>query len=287
MIQIASHTSSTQNPPVRIQEYAVGIFDTLPTKSALKKAIKKGLVYVNGIKANTGTYIYGNETISLYALAPTSKPSKTFDLALEVLFEDEYLAVINKPAGIVVSGNSFATINNALPQNLEKSTLTDATVPRPVHRLDYPTSGALLIGKTTSSIIQLNALFEKKNIQKTYHAIAIGSLNQQGSFEAPIDSKNATTQYRVLQHVASQKFNRLNLVELRPSTGRKHQLRKHLFANNTPILGDKTYFLDGLLLNGNGLYLHASTLEFIHPFTSKPIKITAKLPKKFTRIFPL
>ncbi|WP_337994735.1 hypothetical protein [Polaribacter ponticola] len=76
------------------------------------------------------------------------------------------------------------------------------------------------------------------------------------------------------------------MVELQPKTGRKHQLRKHLSVLGNPILGDKEYFLEHKILNGKGLYLHAATLDFKHPFTGKKIVITKELPKKFTKIFP-
>ena len=283
---IATHIVPHQNKPIRIQEYAVGIFDTIPTKSGLKKVIKKGFVIVNGEKATTALFLNGNEKIELYDQKTSPKFQKTLQLDLEILFEDDHLAIIYKPAGILVSGNSFVTIENALPKNLKKSPLKDATSPRPAHRLDYPTSGLLLIGKTTSSIIALNKLFELQSIQKTYQAITIGNLPKKGVINTPIDAKNAFTKFTVLQTVSSDRFGSLNLVELSPSTGRKHQLRKHLLSINAPILGDKNYYLENLILKGNGLYLHAFSLDFLHPFTGKKVFIESKLPKKFKRIFP-
>lgn len=270
--------------PIRLQEYGVGIFASLPTKSAFKKAIKKKRVFVNNKVATTAFLIQGNEIIELFEQEEKT-PKKQFNLNLEILFEDDYLALIYKPAGILVSGNSFATIDNTLSQNLEQSNLSTVTRPRPVHRLDYPTSGLLLIGKTTDSIIVLNKLFEQKEIQKTYHAICIGKMKRNGEIDLPINGKNAYTQYEVLQTIASPRFGFLNLVKLQPKTGRKHQLRKHLFTIGNPILGDKEYYVDNLILNGKGLYLHASSLVFTHPFTKKNISITKELPKKFKKIF--
>mgnify|MGYP005991001039 CR=1 FL=1 len=283
---IESHKVPELDNPVRLQEYAVGIFKTLPTKSGIKKAIKKGLILVNGRTTSTAQFINGSELIELYR-SEESSSFKRLNLKLEVLFEDEYLAIIYKPAGILVSGNSFATIDNALSQNLKKSSKSDAVRPRPVHRLDYPTSGLLLIGKTNASIIALNKLFENKEIQKTYHAITIGEMKSNGEIDSSIDSKKAFTKFEVLETVKSERFQFLNLVKLTPKTGRKHQLRKHLFAIENPILGDKEYFIDDLILNGKGLYLHASSLEFIHPHTQEKISITKGLPKKFRKIFLL
>lgn len=281
---LETHKVPLLKTPIRLQEYGVGIFATLPTKSGLKKAIKNNLIFVNGKPATTALFIKGNETIELFQ-AEDNANKKHFNFPIEVLFEDDYLAIVYKPAGILVSGNSFATIDNALTQNLQKSSLPNATRPRPVHRLDYPTSGLLLIGKTTESIIALNKLFEQKKIQKTYYAICIGKMKRNGEIDLPIDGKSAFTSYEVLQTVASPRFEFLNLVKLQPQTGRKHQLRKHLFAIGNPILGDKEYFLEDLILNGKGLFLHASTLAFTHPFSKEKITITKELPKKFKKIF--
>ena len=280
-----THKVPKLEKPIRLQEYGVGIFKTVSTKSGLKKAIKKELILVDGKIATTALFINGNELIELYKKG-NDTTFKQFEFDLDVLFEDDYLAVIYKPSGILVSGNSFATVDNALLQNITKSTLFDAVRPRPVHRLDYPTSGLLLIGKTSSSIIALNLLFENKEIQKTYHAISIGKMNEKGEMNFPIDEKAAFTSYKVLKTVISERFNNLNLVELTPKTGRKHQLRKHLLAIKNPILGDKEHFISGLILNGKGLYLHASTLKFEHPFTKETINVTKELPKKFKKIFP-
>ena len=214
-----------------------------------------------------------------------AKPKKQFNFTLNVLFEDDYLAAIHKPAGIEVSGNKFMTIANALPQNLKPSSLTDATTPQPVHRLDYSTTGVLLVGKTSSSIRALNKMFEDKSIIKTYYAVTIGEIKNDGTITSEIDGKPSETVYKVLESVPSERFGTLNLVELHPKTGRKHQLRKHFFGLGHPILGDKDYALDGLILKGKGLYLHAYSLKFEHPFTKKVVGVTDELPEKFRKIF--
>lgn len=285
MNTIETHTALTQKKAIRFQEYAVGIFKTIPTKSGIKKAIKKELIFIDGIIATTSKYIFGGEQIKLYQ----SEQSSSFErlkLDLEVLFEDDYLAIIFKPAGIVVSGNRFVSIANALAQNLKKSNQPDAVKPQPIHRLDYATSGVLLIGKTSAAIQTLSSLFEHQEIQKTYFAVTIGDMPNQGEINYLIDKKESFTIYEVVQTVKSKRFKFLNLVKLSPKTGRKHQLRKHLLAIGNPILGDKEYFLEDKILNGKGLYLKAVTLEFKHPFTKEKISITKELPKKFTNIFP-
>jgi 23S rRNA pseudouridine1911/1915/1917 synthase len=280
-----THIVEKLEKSIRFQEYGVGIFNTIPTKSGIKKAIKKELIFIDGLLATTSKFISGGEKIELFE----SENSSTFErlkLDLEVLFEDSYLSIIYKPAGILVSGNKFVTIANGLTQNLIKSNQPDAVRPQPIHRLDYPTSGILLIGKTSSSINALSALFKNNEIQKTYFAITIGKMEENGEMNFHIDEKIALTQFDVLRTVVSKRFTFLNLVKLSPKTGRKHQLRKHLSSIGNPILGDKEYFKEGLVLNGRGLYLHASALDFIHPFTKDTISITKENPKKFTTIFP-
>lgn len=200
------------------------------------------------------------------------------------MFEDDYLAVIHKPAGIVVSGNTFKTVAHALVQNLQPSKMTDATKPQPAHRLDFATTGILLIGKTSSGIRALAQLFEDKKVRKIYYVITIGEMQKAGTITTNIDGKQAHTNFQLIASVASKRFDKLNLVKLDPKTGRRHQLLKHLASIGNPILGDKDYGIEELILNGKGLYLHAYSLSFKHPYTQKNMYFEDKLPKRFGKI---
>ena len=195
------------------------------------------------------------------------------------------MALIHKPAGILVSGNRFKTITKALAQNIKPSNLPDATTPQPVHRLDYPTTGILLVGKTSSSIHALNKMFENKEVKKTYYAVTIGEMGSNGKITSKIDGKKSQSNYSLIASVPSKKYDQLNLVKLEPRTGRRHQLRKHLSSIGNPILGDKEYGIENLILQGKGLYLHAYSLEFIHPFTNEKIHQKDELPQSFKKIF--
>ena len=270
--------------PIRIQEYGVGIFISAFTKSALKKALKKKYITVNEVIASTATFIKSGDQIRLSIPKEANSKNKLI-FPLKVIFEDEHLAVIHKPAGILVSGNSFKTIANALEQNIKFSTLPDAVKAQPVHRLDYPTTGILMIGKTSSSIRALNKMFEDKNIEKSYYAIAIGKLNNEGTIDMPIDNKKAQSNYIKLQSVPSKRFGELNLVKLNPQTGRRHQLRRHLADHGNPILGDQKYGIDHLILYGKGMYLHAYSLKFIHPFTNERMILKDESLERFNKIF--
>ena len=281
---LETHIAKQLEKPIRFQEYGVGIFNTIPTKSGIKKAIKKELIFIDGTLATTSKYISGGEKIELFQ-SENSSIFKRLKLDLEILFEDDYLAVIYKPAGILVSGNKFVTITNALTQNLKKSNKSNAVKPQPIHRLDYPTSGVLLIGKTSVAITELGGLFKNKEIQKTYFAITIGKMQKNGEINFLVDEKESFTEYEVIKTVISKRFEFLNLVKLLPKTGRKHQLRKHLLAIGNPILGDKEYFIDDKILNGKGLYLHAVNLEFVHPFTKENISFSNSFQRNLQKFF--
>ncbi len=286
MKEIESHivVAKLENP-IRLSDYVGGRFTIIPSRKGMKKAIDNGLVTINGNAANTGDWLTGGERITLHEALLAAKP--TIKLELEVLYEDEYLAVINKPSGIEVSGNRKRTIENALTSSLQKSTRQDGlSRPQPVHRLDFPTSGVLLIGKAVASVSALNKLFEARKVEKLYHAVAIGKMPTTGTVEATIDDKPALTHYRVSSTLESNKYLGLNLVELHPYTGRRHQLRKHLAGMGNPILGDKEYGIEGRIMVGNGLYLHASFLQFMHPISGEEIAVTSPLPKKFLKLFP-
>ncbi len=268
---------------MRLQEYGVGIFEATATRSALKKLLKKEYITVDGIKASTATMIKGGETINL-SLPDPLKPGKPVELSLKVLFEDEYLAAVSKPAGIAVSGNKFRTIVNALPFNLKISARRDACIPQPVHRLDFPTTGILLVGKTAGCVRSLNRMFEDRKIRKTYYAITMGNMADLKSINEPVEGKSALTELKVVDRVPSDKYGRLNLVQLHPATGRRHQLRIHLAAVGHPILGDKKY---GSGSHGSKLYLHAASIVFNHPVTGEMLCIEDKLPRHFRKIFSL
>lgn len=270
--------------PLRLPDYAIGVFVGASTKSALKKAIKKQWVTVDDVVATTATFVNGGECIKL-TIPISDRPKKELNLSLEVLYEDDHLAVIYKPAGIPVSGNKLRTIANALEQNIEVNPLIGAAQPQPVHRLDYATTGVLLIGKTSSSIRELNKFFEQKKIEKTYYAITIGQMKSEGIITSDVDDKKAVSNYKVIDSVASKRFGQLNLVMLQPKTGRRHQLRIHLASIGHPILGDKGYGVQGLVLKGKGMYLHAHSLKFNHPFADEVVFVEAELPKRFKKIF--
>lgn len=276
------HKVSDLPTSIRLSDYARGIFTQLVSRKSVKRAIKSGALQVNGAPKDTAYWVQVGDEIQLFELALT--PPRPLDLSLDVLFEDEDLAVIYKPAGIVVSGNQYRTITNALSHNLSPSLRKDALAwPHPVHRLDQGTSGPLLIAKTSIAHVRLGQFFENKRIQKRYRAVCIGEVPAAGVMDFPIEGKTSRSTYRTVKTVPSIKNGQLSLVELIPETGRTHQLRIHLSRLGYPILGDALYGKEGYILKGKGLFLAAVALQFPHPRTGETCQVSVPQPLKFDK----
>lgn len=212
---------------------------------------------------------------------------------LDIIYEDDYLLALNKPAGIVAHparGHLHGhTLQNGVLHYYRDIVATDKVI-APPHRLDKNTSGVLLFSRTHESYRRLCALMAKRAVHKTYLAIAEGvatwdnltvdvSLGWHAEIYGvgaivPIENggKKAITEFHVLQRGAN-----WTLIEARPQTGRSHQIRLHLRHCGLPIIGDRDYNLHSRI-NFPRQALHASALSFIHPFTNQAINITAKLP---------
>lgn len=276
------HTVPNHVEGIRISNYATGIFPGLITRSGLKKAIKRGEIFVEGSVAATATLLYPGCRIEWRK--PEYIPAKTYKISLEVVYEDDYLAVVNKPAGISVSGNRFDTVENSLSEHLTPSAQEDALpVVLAIHRLDKPTSGLLVIAKTRSARVVLGQMLERKEFRKAYQALVIGKTPGSGVFSDKVQEKDAITRYERVVVVPSLVSGYLSLLDLYPETGRTHQIRIHLSQAGFPILGDKTYGDPGFMLKGKGLFLCAVRLEFRHPVTGAELSFSLDTPLKFSR----
>jgi 23S rRNA pseudouridine1911/1915/1917 synthase len=266
----------------RLYDFCNGRFTELPSRKSVKNAIDQNRMLVNGKSEKTGFWLRGGERIQLVDLE--NKPPKPYHLDLEILFEDDHLIIVNKPAGIRVSGNQFKTLTNILAYNFTPSKAKNALPwPLVVHRLDQPTSGILIAAKSQSARIEMGRQFEAKEIEKTYHAIVIGETSKSFESHTQIDDKDSETQFETLKTVRSLRSNYLSLLKIYPKTGRKHQIRKHLSEMNFPILGDQTYSPPALKLKHKGLFLCATGVKFAHPASKKPLKVAIELPKKYEK----
>ncbi|MEN7973448.1 MAG: RluA family pseudouridine synthase [Verrucomicrobiota bacterium] len=265
---------------VRLSDYARTAFPTIPSRKGIAKAIKRGELWINGSPAQSGDWVQAGQTLELVDLQ--QRIPKTYRLPLDVVFEDEYLAVINKPPGIEVSGNKFKTIENALAGSLSPSAQPDALGwPRPVHRLDYSTSGLLLVAKTARAQVFFGQQFEERKIHKRYRAVVMGELLSNGQIDEPIGGVPAHSRYAPIKTVPSLRSGHLTLVDLFPATGRTHQLRIHMAAIGHPIVGDQKYGQEGNVLKGKGLFLAAVELRFPHPLNQKETVVSIDTPPKF------
>ncbi len=213
------------------------------------------------------------------------------NIPLDILFEDDYIIAINKPRGMCVhpgAGNPSHTLVNALLYHTKS--LPEASSPlRPgiVHRLDKETSGVIIAAKTERAHALLVDLFKFRKIEKQYIAICENT-PKEGTVSLPIgrhpvhrkemaireDGKEAITEVFVLD-----KTGKYSLVLLKPKTGRTHQIRVHLKALKSPIVGDKVY--GNARKNAPFMLLHAYKLKFIHPILGTSIELTAPIPKEF------
>ena len=262
-----------------MQEYAVSIFTSIHTRSGIKKAIKKGLILIDDRKASTADWIKEGQKIDL--LKQEGSEKKIFKLKLDILFEDEDLAVIHKPAGYPTSGNYFKTIQNALPYNLEPSKAIDTlNVPLPAHRLDNPTSGILICAKTGKALIGIQRDFMSRKIKKTYYALVRGEIPESIEIISNIKDKAARTKITPTEtfKIDEEKY---TLAEVIPLTGRTHQIRIHLARNGNPVVGDNEYGKEESgFFKAKTLYLFAAKISFQHPITQEPMNFEIPLPRK-------
>lgn len=276
-----AHRIKSVKPNTRLTDYAAQIFPILGSRTAAKKAIAAGTLLVNDDLANEGMFVKKGDVLVL-KIKTVKKPK--VDIDLPVVFEDDYLIVINKPAGIAVNGNRNKTVENAVIGFAKQSHHADALQsPRAVHRIDVPTKGLVLLAKTKTALIKLSKAFQDNEVKKTYLAVAHGKTEREGQIDEPLQGKKAITNYKTLKVVSSKIFQHLSLIELQPITGRTHQLRIHLNNLGHLIMGDKEYAGRKRTILGKGLFLCAYQLEFLHPITGESMQLKIDPPKRFLK----
>lgn len=269
------------------------------SRAGVQKLIEDGLVKVNGkdIK-KAGTKLKGNEIVEVKIPEEEVPELKPENIPIDIVYEDEYIAVINKTSNMTVhpAQNIYTgTLVNALLYHFKSLSNINEDNIRPgiVHRLDKDTSGLIIIAKTNEAHEKLVEMFQSKNMKKTYIAICKGNFSQKsGRIENLIgrdpyerkrmavvetNGKPAITNYEVIDEVQD-----FSLMKVNIETGRTHQIRVHMKFLNHPILGDSTYGSPSKLAERQ--MLHAYMLEFIHPVTKESIKVKGKLLGDFENI---
>ncbi|HSQ34782.1 MAG TPA: RluA family pseudouridine synthase [Candidatus Binatia bacterium] len=278
----------------RIDQFLAAVMDSM-SRNQVEKLIANGRVRLNGeVQIRKNREVFPDDRVTVEIETPEQSvyvPSQP----LQKLFEDEWLLIIDKPAGLVVhpgAGEKQETVLDIFRHHYPQiGSMADVERPGIVHRLDKDTSGVLILAKTEEAQARMQELFQAREMQKTYLALVKGrmrfrngtidlplarSLKNRARFEVPreerSDQREALTDFSVIRF-----FAHFTHVRLMPHTGRTHQLRVHLAHFGNPVLGD--------ILYGNRkdpgfprLALHALRIEFSHPFTGDPVRITSPLP---------
>ena len=264
------------------------------SRGLANEQIKNGQILVNGEAKKAKYAVKEGDVISYEVPEPEVVEYVAEDLPLEIVYQDEDVAVVNKPQDMVVhpsAGHTSGTLVNALMYHIKDlSGINGVLRPGIVHRIDKDTSGLLMIAKNDQAhLVLADELKEKKSLRK-YWAIVHGNLpNDRGVIEAPIGrsekdrkkqavtakGKPALTRFQVLE-----RFGDYTLVELQLETGRTHQIRVHMAYIGHPVAGDEVYG-PRKTLKGHGQFLHARTLGFTHPRTGEVLEFTAEAPAIF------
>jgi 23S rRNA pseudouridine1911/1915/1917 synthase len=278
---VFTHTVPDDPPMLRLDAYCAKAFPVFTSRNQARKAIKEKRLLVDGEHARTDWFPKAG--MEMAATVPESPVLPLLKIEMDVLYQDPHLAVVFKPAGIQTRGNCRRTVHRALRYNMEMSTESDALpMPDPCHRLDYKTSGLLIVARTVSCRVEINRMFAARQINKRYRALVTGRLDGEGEIDVPLDERACLSRWRAVEHTQSLHVDWFTTVELEPVTGRTHQLRRHMAGIDHAILGDDMYTRDGKLLRKQGLFLAALHLDFIHPMTGEEVVVDAPEPRKFT-----
>lgn len=264
------------------------------TRSKIEEMIERELISLNGKSSKRSTKVQKGDTIEIPDDYNKETNLKEENIALDILYEDDYILVVDKPSGMVVhpgAGNFEHTLVNALLGHT-KNLSHDETNVRPgiVHRIDKDTSGVLLVAKTDEVHALLSESFKNKTIKRVYIALLVGTLpSNTATIDAPIgrdpnnrlrmavtkdNSKEAITHLKVVK-----RYDKFTLVEARLETGRTHQIRVHTKYIGHPVYNDPIYYSSHSTKFGQ--FLHAKSLEFDHPITKEHLYFESPLPEEF------
>lgn len=278
---------------MRLDLYLVGHLPNSISRTSLQKLIKEKKVLVNGASRKSHYKIEAGDLIELEIPKPRKVTIEAENIPLNIIYEDEQLIVVDKPAGMVVHpapGNYSGTLVNALAYHTDKLSASPEGRPGIVHRLDKDTSGLLIVAKDEIAHSFLSRQFTKGTLDKRYIAIVEGVVQlDNGVVSHPIgrhprdrkrmsvrfaESKKAATHYKVLE-----RFKDRTLLEIKPETGRTHQIRVHMAYIDHPVVGDETYGRRKKDLPILRQALHAAEISFLHPRTKKSMHFTSPLPE--------
>jgi 23S rRNA pseudouridine1911/1915/1917 synthase len=254
------------------------------SRSAAQRLIADGAIAVDGAPSAPSHRVRGEERID--ATLPASGP-RSEDIPVPVVFEDDHLLVVDKPAGLVVhpgAGNETGTLVNALLDRHIRGG-DDPLRPGIVHRLDRDTSGLMVVARSDEAYEGLVAMLSARQVRRIYRALAVGGgLPATGTIDSPVGrdpdnptlmtvgvGKEAVTHFELLQEAGGH-----SMLRVRLETGRTHQIRVHLSAIDHPVYADPLY---GKPIAGIRLWLHAAHLAFSHPITNQNLEFSSQIPE--------
>jgi 23S rRNA pseudouridine1911/1915/1917 synthase len=279
------------------------------SRARLQRLIEEEDVLVNGKPAKPSYKLRENDQLEVELSAPATTSFIPEPIPIDIVFEDETLVVVNKPAGLVVhpaAGLQSGTLANALAYHFQQLPDSGAGVrPGIVHRLDRDTSGLLVVAKTEAALEHLSDQFRDRTVFKSYVALVHGRVSaESGTIDQPLardlsnrtrmavvrGGRSALSLFRVRQ-----RFDRFTLLDVELKTGRTHQIRVHLAWLRHPVVGDETYgggrdntIQDGRLRahvrNLGRHFLHAERLAFTHPETGERVEFNSPLPPELTTL---
>lgn len=282
------------------------------SRSAAIKLIDEGRVTVNGMPVKKKQLLREGDSVSFELPEPVEYNVEAENIPLDIVFEDDFIIVINKPKGMVVHpapGNYTGTLVNALMYHCKDSLSGIGGVSRPgiVHRIDKDTSGLLVVAKCDEAHAALSEELSYHGIEREYHALVRGGFSYDtGTVSYPIGrhptdrkkmavirddshtAREATTHYTVLE-----RFGEVSYLALRLETGRTHQIRVHMSYIGHPLLGDELYGGGKTRFEARhpklfkGQALHAAKLTLTHPKTGERMTFESPLPEEFTRALTL
>lgn len=282
----------------RLDLFLAEMMDNI-SRSYIQKLIGEGQIIVNGKLSKNKYLVQKRDKIDVVLPEPKSLSTKPEEIPLDIVYEDKYLVVVNKPQDMVVhpgAGNESGTLVNALLYHCEGrlSSINGVIRPGIVHRIDKDTSGLLVVAKDDVTHNGLAKQLAEHTMLRSYEAIATGIINDDRlKIDAPIgrhpqqrlkmavnlNGKHAVTHIQVLE-----RFNNHTYIEAKLETGRTHQIRVHLAYINHPILGDERYGGHQNSFATKGQVLHAKSLGFIHPILGENLFFEANLPDSFISV---
>ena len=291
-------TVDSGNATLRLDRYLVERFPKSISRTHIQKLIRQDKVLVNGAPRKSHYKIEPGDFIEVEIPKPRKLALKAENIPISIVFEDERLIVVDKPAGMVVHpapGNYSGTLVNALLYYAKKLSVSPEGRPGIVHRLDKDTSGLLVVAKDGPAHSFLSRQFNKRTTEKHYLAVVEGIVQlDNGTISHPIgrhprdrkkmavkfsEGKSATTHYKVLERFKDKTF-----LEIKPETGRTHQIRVHLAYVGHPIVGDKTYGTRKMDIPIARQALHAAEISFRHPTTKELTRFESPLPEDIKKL---